>query len=174
LLGKSDQTLHQSIPYRVSKSISLNPILQVISCRPVLLPAMASPKSVLSQTLQNITLSKIRELESRHKSYEDRKTAFLAEAQAASNEQDRLSSLLKAVKELCPSASKDDSLKNIERWRDQSLYDASIPESTLADFSRQLTTMLDVQSCRFNMAHLYSRILTGMEGHGSLCVLHKY
>ena len=122
---------------------------------------MASPKSVLSKTLQSITLSKIRELDSRHKSYEDRKHAFLAKADAAVDDRDRLACLLEAVKELSPTASKDVSLDNIQRWLDQSRYDASIPVSKLESFNHQLRAKLDIQSRKLDMAHLYSRLLTG-------------
>ncbi|KAL1835979.1 hypothetical protein VTJ49DRAFT_5745 [Mycothermus thermophilus] len=121
---------------------------------------MASPKSVLSQTLQNITLSKIRELESRHKVYEERKSVFLTLAHDSKGELERVECLLKAVRELYPAASRDHNLRNIERWLAQSAYDASIPESTLVEFSRRLRTMLDIQSRKFSMAHLYSRLLT--------------
>jgi len=127
---------------------------------------MATPKSVLSKTLQSITLSKIRELESRHKSYEDRKRAHLDKADAAGDERDRLACLLNAVKELYPAASKDADLDNIQRWLDQSRYDATIPESMLASFNRQLRAKLDIQSRKLDMAHLYSRLLTGMHAHG--------
>lgn len=122
---------------------------------------MASPKSVLSKTLQSITLSKIRELDSRHKSYEDRKRGFLAKADAAVDDRDRLACLLEAVKELSPAVSKDASLDNIQRWLDQSRYDASIPVSKLDSFNRQLRAKLDIQSRKLDMAHLYSRLLTG-------------
>ncbi|KAK3293355.1 uncharacterized protein B0H64DRAFT_345795 [Chaetomium fimeti] len=121
---------------------------------------MATPKSVLSKTLQSITLSKIRELESRHKTYEDRKRSFLAEADAAVDYRDRLACLLKAVKAICPFASRDDSLDNIQRWLDQSHYDDSIPMSKLDSYSHQLRAKLDVQSRKLDMAHLYSRLLT--------------
>lgn len=123
---------------------------------------MASPKSVLSATLQSITLSKIRELESRHKSYEARKRDYLARADAAPDERDRLACLLEAVRELYPAAAKDAGLDNIQRWLDQSRYDASIPVSTLVSFNAQLGAKLDIQSRKLDTAHLYSRLLTGM------------
>lgn len=123
---------------------------------------MASPKSVLSKTLQSITLSKIRELESRHKSYEDRKHEYLEKANAAVDERERLAFLIDAVRELYPAATKDPSLANLERWLAQSRYDASIPLSKLASFNRQLRAKLDIQSRKLDMAHLYSRLLTGM------------
>ena len=123
---------------------------------------MASPTSVLNKTLQSITLSKIRELETLRKSYESRKREYLAQADVAATEQNRLTCLLTAVEELYPPAAKDDSLSNIQRWLDQSQYDASIPESKLVSFSQQLRSKLDIQSRKLDMAHLYSRLLTGM------------
>lgn len=122
---------------------------------------MASPKSVLSKTLQSITLSKIRELESRHRSYESRKRGYLDRADASADERDRLACLLDAVRELCPGAATDGALSNIERWLDQSRYDASVPVSKLVSFSRQLRGKLDIHSRRLDMALLYSRLLTG-------------
>ncbi|KAK3901362.1 hypothetical protein C8A05DRAFT_34943 [Staphylotrichum tortipilum] len=121
---------------------------------------MATPKSVLSKTLQSITLSKIRELESRHKSYEARKRDYVAKADAAADERDRLACLLEAVRELYPTASKDAGLNNLQRWLDQSRYDASIPTSKLVSFNTQLRAKLETQSRKLDMAHLYSRLLT--------------
>jgi len=122
---------------------------------------MASPTSVLSRTLQSISLSKIRELDSRRNSYEARKRDFLNKAHAASDPRDRLSFLLNGYRALGPKASTDHSLDNIERWLAQSKYDTSIPESRLAGFDSQLHAKLDVESRRLDMAHLYSRLLTG-------------
>ncbi|KAK4144133.1 uncharacterized protein C8A04DRAFT_36961 [Dichotomopilus funicola] len=121
---------------------------------------MASPTSVLSKTLQSITLSKIRELESRRKSYENHKREHLDKVDAASDARDRLSLLLGAVKALYPPAVNDTNLDNIRRWLDQSRYDASVPVSKLDEFSGQLRAKLDIQSRKLDMAHLYSRLLT--------------
>lgn len=121
---------------------------------------MASPQSVLSKTLQSITLSKIRELEWRQKSYEDRKRDYVAKADAAADERDHLACLMEAVKEL--SGSRNTGLANFQRWLDQSRYDASVPMSKLASFSQQCRDELDIQSRKLDMAHLYSRLLTGM------------
>ncbi|KAK4179999.1 hypothetical protein QBC36DRAFT_52256 [Triangularia setosa] len=121
---------------------------------------MASPTSVLSKTLQSITRSKIHELESRHKSYEARKSDLLEKVDAATDERDRLNLLLDAFRELYPGARTDESLHNVERWLAQSRYDASIPVSKLVSFGRELREKLDHQSRKLNMAHLYSRLLT--------------
>ncbi|KAK4242176.1 hypothetical protein C8A03DRAFT_40451 [Achaetomium macrosporum] len=99
---------------------------------------MATPTSVLSKTLQSITLSKIRELESRHQSYEARKPRPSR-------------CLLEAVRELQPAAPRaagldNPNLNNIQRWLDH--------------FSRQLRARLDIHSRKLDMAHLYSRLLT--------------
>lgn len=122
---------------------------------------MASPTSVLSKTLQSITLTKIRELESRRNSYETRKHTFLDKANASTDQRDRLASLIEAFKELYPGAAKDGALANTERWLTQSRYDASIPASKLASFDQQIRAKLDIQSRKLDMAHLYSRLLTG-------------
>lgn len=122
---------------------------------------MASPTSVLSKTLQSITLTKIRELESRRNSYETRKRSFLDKANASTDQRDRLASLIEAFKELYPGAAKDGALANMERWLTQSRYDASIPASKLASFDQQIRAKLDIQSRKLDMAHLYSRLLTG-------------
>jgi len=123
---------------------------------------MASPTSVLSKTLQSITLSKIRELESRRNSYETRKRSFLDKANASTDQRDRLASLIEAFKELYPGAARDGALANTERWLTQSRYDSSIPASRLASFDQQIRAKLDIQSRKLDMAHLYSRLLTGM------------
>lgn len=123
---------------------------------------MASPTSVLSKTLQSITLTKIRELESRRNSYETRKRSFFDKANASTDQRDRLASLIEAFKELYPGAAKDGALaNNTERWLTQSRYDASIPVSKLASFDQQIRAKLDIQSRKLDMAHLYSRLLTG-------------
>ena len=126
---------------------------------------MASPTSVLSKTLQSITLTKIRELTSRRSSYETRKRNYLDKANAATDQRDRLECLLEAFKELYPGATKDRSISNIERWLTQSRYDASIPASKLAGFDQQLRGKLDIQSRKLDMAHLYAQLLTGMSPH---------
>lgn len=121
---------------------------------------MASPTSVLSKTLQSITVTKIKELEKQRSTYEARKSSFLAHAGACNNPHDRLSRLLDGVKELYPAAMKESSLLNIERWLDQSRYDCSISQAMLQSFEGQLRKKLDVQSRRLALADLYSRLLT--------------
>ncbi|PWY85078.1 hypothetical protein BO70DRAFT_335252 [Aspergillus heteromorphus CBS 117.55] len=121
---------------------------------------MAPTVSALSQTLQSLTLSKIRELEKRRKSYDMRKVAILEAADASQDPWQRLQYLLKGTLELYPAAATDSTVVNIERWIHQSTYDSSIAPKILAEFETELRTKLDVQSRKLALADLYSRLLT--------------
>ncbi|KAK0706647.1 hypothetical protein B0T26DRAFT_756125 [Lasiosphaeria miniovina] len=121
---------------------------------------MASLSSVLSKTLQSITRTKIRELDSRRNSYETRKREWLDKVDAAADQRDRLSVLVDAIKDLCPFRISTSLVSNIERWLTQSPYDASMPMSKLASVDSLLRNSLDIESRRLDIAHLYSRLLT--------------
>ncbi|KAJ9149294.1 reverse transcriptase [Pleurostoma richardsiae] len=121
---------------------------------------MASATSVLSKTLQSITLTKIKELEKQRNSYETRKREVLAKAASCEDPRDRVTCLLDGVWELCPAAYRDPNVGNMERWLQQSRYDASIPVSTLDSFDSKLRKKLDTQSHKLSLADLYSRLLT--------------
>ncbi|MCJ1254916.1 hypothetical protein MMC24_002732 [Lignoscripta atroalba] len=122
---------------------------------------MSSPSSVLSRTLQSITSTKIRELEKQRTSYELHKSKVVNDAERAGEDQrKRVSCLLSGVKELDPSSSTDVRVSNIRRWLDQSHYDPSIPNAMLQTFEKQLLSKLDIRSRKFDLADLYSRLLT--------------
>ncbi|GLB14791.1 hypothetical protein AtubIFM61612_004590 [Aspergillus tubingensis] len=121
---------------------------------------MAPAVSALSQTLRSLTESKIRELEKRRKSYEVDKAAILEAACATQDTRQRLEHLLEGARELCPSASSDPTMVNIERWLHQSIYDSSIPPEKLQEFEAQLLRKLNIQSRKLGLADLYSRLLT--------------
>ncbi|RDK46604.1 hypothetical protein M752DRAFT_104207 [Aspergillus phoenicis ATCC 13157] len=121
---------------------------------------MAPAVSALSQTLQSLTQSKIRELEKRRKSYEARKLAILEAAQSTQDPRRRLKYLLNGAKVLYPSAATDPTMANIERWIHQSSYDSSIPPQKLHEFETELLRKLNIQSRKLDLADLYSRLLT--------------
>ncbi|GKZ33807.1 hypothetical protein AbraIFM66950_003889 [Aspergillus brasiliensis] len=121
---------------------------------------MAPAVSALSQTLQSLTQSKIRELEKRRKRYEARKAAILKAANSTQDPRRRLKYLLNGAKELYPSASTDPTMTNIERWVHQSSYDSSIPLPMLHEFETQLLRKLNIQSRKLDLADVYSRLLT--------------
>ncbi|KAE9364307.1 hypothetical protein N431DRAFT_431187 [Stipitochalara longipes BDJ] len=122
---------------------------------------MSSSTAALSRTLQNITLTKIRELEKQRKAYAQSKNAVLAAAKKVDdNPRAKIAILLKGVEELNPSASSEIDLSNIRRWLEQSHFDSTIPETTLHQFEEQLRSQLHVQTRRLDLVALYSRLLT--------------
>lgn len=121
---------------------------------------MPPPASVLSKTLQSITLTKIRELEKQRDKYEKSKKSVLDEAAGKKSKRDVIAHLLAGVKELYPNAPEDVTIKNIERWIHQSQYDASVSEKMLDSFEEELRTKLEFQSRKLGLADLYSRLLT--------------
>lgn len=122
---------------------------------------MGPPTSGLSQTLQNLTRTKIHEIDKQRKKYEDKKQNILAEADKLEGDQCKVvTHLLSGVKESIPGAKSDAQLSNIRRWLDQSRYDASMPRALLDSFEKQLRAKLDNQSCKFSLANLYSHLMT--------------
>ena len=124
---------------------------------------MASSQSVLSETLQSITVTKIGELEKQRNAYASSKDKILKSL----NDKDenvrlRLSILIKEVAK-SPSRkgpnSKDESY-NIARWLEQSAFDPSVSESKLLVYEKLLRSGLDRGSRLLDLAHLYSRLLT--------------
>ncbi|KAG2001167.1 hypothetical protein GB937_010444 [Aspergillus fischeri] len=91
---------------------------------------MAS-NSALSQTIQSLTLSKIRELENLRNTCQSRKSVILRSIAACDDWFDRLTYLLAGTKELHPGASKDVTVGHIERWLDKARYDSSIPSKII-------------------------------------------
>ncbi|KAK1542288.1 hypothetical protein CPAR01_05675 [Colletotrichum paranaense] len=127
-----------------------------------------SSTSVLSKTLQSITSTKIRELEKQRTQYENRKAKILQEAEEHINQGDRISCLLRGVKELYVKGRDDNpSIDNIDNLLAQSKYDTSVPPSMLQSSEDLLRSKLDVQSHKLSMAHLYSRLVTEWINPGS-------
>ncbi|EER23699.1 hypothetical protein CPC735_050690 [Coccidioides posadasii C735 delta SOWgp] len=119
---------------------------------------MAASPSVLSQTLQSITTTKIEELEKQRQKYEETKRKILDLTRDAGDSiHKRISRLHAGVKELqlLPEAE----LENIDRWLHQSQYDPTIPESMLVNFESELRSRLDRQTRKLDLADLYSRLL---------------
>ncbi|KAI9367344.1 hypothetical protein BJX61DRAFT_547574 [Aspergillus egyptiacus] len=121
---------------------------------------MAPPISALSQTLESLTLSKIRELEKQRSSYEERKARILALAEEQPSLFSRICVILKGTKAIHPSASKDATVANIQRWMAQHCFDSAVTEGMLRDYERELLSRLDAHSRKLSLADLYSRLLT--------------
>ncbi|KAL2825725.1 hypothetical protein BDW59DRAFT_69621 [Aspergillus cavernicola] len=121
---------------------------------------MAPPVSALSQTLESLTLSKIRELEKQRSSYEERKARILDDAETKPDLFSRVNTILTGVKAIHPTASKDAAVINIQRWLDQHRFDASVTDGMLKEYERELLSRLDAHSRKLSLADLYSRLLT--------------
>ncbi|KAI0555716.1 hypothetical protein F4679DRAFT_569440 [Xylaria curta] len=123
---------------------------------------MAQPSLVLSQTMQSISLTKIRELEKQRDRYESRKNEVLAAAEKhPDNIRERITELLRGVKNLCETElAQDTRVLNIDVWLGQSAYDASIPFQMLQSYEALLRSKLEVQSRKLGIGHLWSRLVT--------------
>ncbi|WQF84539.1 hypothetical protein CDEST_09553 [Colletotrichum destructivum] len=136
---------------------------------------MSHSASILSKTLQSITVTKIRELEKQRAQYETRKSAVLVDADRHLDQGERISCLLGGVRDLYRSG-KDNNVgvvDNTEMLLAQSRYDPSVPAHMLRSCEGLLRSKLDVQSHKLSMAHLYSSLVTEwmnpgepMEGDG--------
>jgi hypothetical protein len=121
---------------------------------------MAPPTSVLSKTLQSITLTKIRELEKLRKSYENRKLSVLHDADKATDQHERIAKLLAGVEALHPESLYEPEISNIQQWLSQSRYDTSVSEKMLHSYEKTLRSKLEVQNRKMALASLYSQLLT--------------
>ena len=121
---------------------------------------MASSESVLSETLQSITVTKIAELEKQRQAYSSSKDEVVRSVDDESKDvRARLALLIKGLSKL--KFQSDYSFENnVARWLQQSKFDPSIPDSILLKYERQLRSKLDVRSRRMDLAHLYSQLLT--------------
>lgn len=123
---------------------------------------MAHPSSVLSQTMQSISLTKIRELEKQRGRYESRKNEVLSAADKHSdNIRERITQLLRGVKDLCEAElARDTRVLNIDLWLQQSSYDPSVPPQMLQSYEVLLRSKLEVQSRKLSIGYLWSRLVT--------------
>ena len=124
---------------------------------------MSASSSVLSETLQSITVTKIRELEKQKDSYDTKKTAALDSPDAKSDSvRKRLAALYKAARDnkgLIDLRSNPE-LSNSLLWIKQSLHDPSVTDAKLLEVEKNFVSRLDQNSRKLDLAHLYSRLLT--------------
>ncbi|KAK9775225.1 putative Reverse transcriptase domain-containing protein [Seiridium cardinale] len=122
---------------------------------------MAPPASVLSRTLQSISMTKIQEIEKQRASYEERKNEVLEQADKFLNDpHKRIARLARGLLDLYPEATHDQKVKNIKYWLQQARYDASVPAEMLHSWEEVLRSKLEVQSRKLGLAHLYSQLVT--------------
>lgn len=142
------------------------------------------PSSVFSETLQEITTTKLSELSRRRTIFENQKSSVLTAVNFQTNQQQRLAILIDGVKKCFAvksakrkrgdrrggagriiSGSTNDPklevlLKNFERFLEQARYDPSISLKMLGDWESSLKKKLDIQSLRYQYADLYGKLVT--------------
>jgi hypothetical protein len=122
---------------------------------------MAPPASILSRTLQSISVTKISEIEKQRARYETSKSEVLVKADRYPNDpHKRIQQLSRGLQVLDPEAVHDPQVKNIKHWLQQARYDASVPDEMVRSWEELLRSKLEVQSRRLALASLYSQLVT--------------
>lgn len=121
--------------------------------------------SVFSQTLHDITATKLDELSKRRTAFEDEKAAILADLQAEENGIQRLVVLAHGVNSCYPGTEKkprqlQTELHNLDLFLAQARYDPSISDKLLQKWESSLLEHLDTVSLKYSYAALYAQLVT--------------
>jgi len=130
---------------------------------------MAAESTFLSQTLQSITTTKMREQSKRRQHFEARKSELLQDADSAVSQQTRLKVLLSGFDNHSTSNKgvwyiddeRKQAVQNATRYLEQSFHDPSVSLDILQDFENGFRAKLDQESQRNTFADLYYRLLEG-------------
>ncbi|KAF2730340.1 hypothetical protein EJ04DRAFT_473962 [Polyplosphaeria fusca] len=136
---------------------------------------MAVQSSFLSQTLQSITTTKMREQNKRRQTFEAHKAEILEAIEGSQDERSRLDHLVRTFKKVSASNKgiwyiDDDrrsTVGNVTRFLEQSRSDPSVSLSILRGFEDSFLQKLDQESQRFRFADLYYRLLSEWTNPGS-------
>ncbi|KAJ4246552.1 hypothetical protein NW762_013493 [Fusarium torreyae] len=136
---------------------------------------MASSGSVFSETLQEITNTKLEELSKRRSRFEEAKSSVLSSAQLEEDPVKRLVTLSNGVKE-CFGIKLDKKgkvmlnhtkfkrleieLKNLDRFLGQAKTDPSVSSKMISAWEQSLTRHLDMQALQYQYAWLYGELVT--------------
>ncbi|RKL32158.1 hypothetical protein BFJ72_g10738 [Fusarium proliferatum] len=136
---------------------------------------MASSGSVFSETLQEITNTKLQELSKRRSRFEEAKAVILSSVKVEKDAVKRLVILSDGVKK-CFSIklTKENKvilgrtshkrleidLKNLDRFLGQAKTDPSVSQKMLAAWEESLTRQLDMQALQYQYAWLYGELVT--------------
>lgn len=131
--------------------------------------------SVFSETLQQITDTKLDELSKKRAAFEADKAATLSSIQSKSDPIERLVLLSNGVKKsfgikldkdgkvtthLTKHPRLEVQLKNLDRFLAQARQDPSVSAKTLSDWEKGLLRHLEVQSLKYQYASLYGQLVT--------------
>ena len=135
---------------------------------------MSSTGSLFSQTLQEITNTKLDELSKKRGAFEERRQALITAAQKQDDDILALESLASEVKKLFSIATEDGrvirgrtdhlrleiDLKNLDRFLAQAKYDPSVSPKVLGQWQDSLLRHLNIRSLKFAYASLYGQLTT--------------
>ncbi|CAF3448834.1 unnamed protein product [Fusarium graminearum] len=136
---------------------------------------MVSSGSVFSETLQEITNTKLQELSKRRSHFEEAKTSILFSIDSEQDAVKRLVALSDGVKKsFAIKLDKDDKvilgrtkfkkleidLRNLDRFLGQAKTDPSVSSKMLADWEKLLVRQLDMQALQYQYAWLYGELVT--------------
>ncbi|KAH8658469.1 hypothetical protein BX600DRAFT_469164 [Xylariales sp. PMI_506] len=135
----------------------------------------SAPGSALSQTLQQITNTKLEELSKRRAAYEEQKAAALSFIETKADPVERLSALTwyvkqclhipvdhsgKVIKGVSGLPALETELANLDRFLAQVRYDPSVSVKTIKKWENSLLEHLDRRSLKFTYASLYGQLVT--------------
>ena len=135
---------------------------------------MASNGSVYSQTLRDITKTKLDELAKKRASFESQRRQITAAAENEKNAVQQVSLVAKGMKACFAVSTLEDrvvrgsssnprleiDLKNLDRFVAQARYDPSISSKILEQWQQTLSRHFDFQSSKFEYASLYGNLTT--------------
>lgn len=136
---------------------------------------MTSSGSVFSETLQEITNTKLQELSKRRSHFEEAKTSILSSIETEQDAVKRLIGLSDGVKKSFAIKLDENNkvilgrtkfkhlevdLKNLDRLIGQARVDPSVSEKMLADWEKLLVRQLDMQALQYQYAWLYGELVT--------------
>lgn len=121
--------------------------------------------SVFSQTLQDITATKLDELSKRRAAFEDEKATILAALHAEKDRIQRLVVLADGVKSCYTGKENkpqqlETELHNLDLFLAQARYDPSISDKLLQTWESSLLEHLDTMSLKYSYAALYAQLVT--------------
>ncbi|KAJ9144062.1 reverse transcriptase protein [Pleurostoma richardsiae] len=136
---------------------------------------MAASGSVFSDTLRDITTTKLDELSRRRADFEQRKAALVLSAKQDDDLVTRLGALSAGLKQIFSlktdkrgrvesrypkHARVERELRTLDRFLAQARYDPSVSAKTLGAWEESLLKYLDTQSMKFQFATLYGQLVT--------------
>ncbi|KAI0426110.1 hypothetical protein F5Y09DRAFT_346004 [Xylaria sp. FL1042] len=123
-----------------------------------------SSGSVFSETLQEITNTKLEELSKRRTAFEKTRADVIFRLENETDPLKRLGLLSQGVKDILPGQSKNPALelelKNLQSFMAQSRYDPSITPQMMRSWEESLLRHLNTQSSKFEYASLYAQLVT--------------